>query len=91
MAPRRRCDPEPVRLLEEKGIKVCAVALPDSVSGVRVTVKRRQRGCPSSSSMRTTGERRRFRWRTSWGTLADIPKQIDPEPLCHRFAGPSSS
>jgi Zn-dependent peptidase ImmA (M78 family) len=45
--------------------------------------------CRSSSSTPTTrGERQRFTVAQELGHLyLDIPKQIDPEPLCHRFAG----
>ena len=82
--------PNLCEFLEEKGIKVCAVALPDNVSGVQATVKSADgAGVPVIVvNANDPGERQRFTVAHELGHLyLDIPKQVDPEPLCYRFAG----
>lgn len=82
--------PNLCEFLEEKGIKICAVALPDNVSGVQATVKSADgAGVPVIVvNANDPGERQRFTVAHELGHLyLDIPKQRDPEPLCHRFAG----
>jgi Zn-dependent peptidase ImmA (M78 family)/DNA-binding XRE family transcriptional regulator len=77
-------------LLEEKGIKICAITLPDRVSGVQATVKSADGASVPVIVVNANdpGERQRFTVAHELGHLyLDIPKQIDPEPLCHRFAG----
>jgi transcriptional regulator with XRE-family HTH domain len=82
--------PNLCEFLEDKGIKICAIALPDSVSGVQATVKSADGvGVPVIVvNANNPGERQRFTVAHELGHLyLDIPKQIDPEPVCHRFAG----
>jgi Zn-dependent peptidase ImmA (M78 family) len=82
--------PNLCEFLEEKGIKICAIALPDNVSGVQATVKSADgAGVPVIVvNASDPGERQRFTVAHELGHLyLDIPKQRDPEPLCHRFAG----
>jgi len=82
--------PNLCEFLEEKGIKICAIALPDNVSGVQATVKSADgAGLPVIVvNANDPGERQRFTVAHELGHLyLDIPKQVNPEPLCHRFAG----
>lgn len=76
--------------LEEKGIKVAALPLPETVSGVQAEVK-------SSSQAHLPvivvnqdhpGERQRFTMAHELGHLyLDIHEGLDAEKACHRFAG----
>jgi Zn-dependent peptidase ImmA (M78 family) len=82
--------PNLCEFLEDKGIKVCAIALPDNVSGVQATVKSANgSGVPVILiNANNSGDLQRFTVARELGHLyLDIPKQLDPEPLCHRFAG----
>ena len=82
--------PNLCEFLEEKGIKICAIGLPGNVSGVQATVKSVDgAGVPVIVvNANDPGERQRFTVTHELGHLyLDIPPQIDPEPLCHRFAG----
>jgi Zn-dependent peptidase ImmA (M78 family) len=85
-------DPIPnlCELLEEKGIKVCALPLPESVSGVQAQVRSTDdRQLPVIVvNSRHAGERQRFTMAHELGHLyLKIEGDLDPEKACHRFAG----
>src|ERR1051326_6296818 len=82
--------PNLCEFLEENGIKICAIPLPDAVSGVQATVKSAEGASVPVVVVNANnpGERQRFTVAHELGHLyMDIPKSSDPEPLCHRFAG----
>ena len=84
--------PNLCEFLEEKGIKICAIALPDNVSGVQATVKSADgTGVPVIVvNANNPGERQRLTVAHELGHLyLDIPKQVDPEPLCTGSPEPS--
>ena len=82
--------PDLCEFLEEKGIKVCALPLPENVSGVQAEVR-------SASedhlpvivvNSRHPGERQRFTMAHELGHLyLRVGGGLDPEKACHRFAG----
>ena len=82
--------PNLCEFLEEKGIKVCAVPLPESVSGVQATVRAADGdGIPVIVvNSEHPGERQRFTLAHELGHLClDIRRGLDAEGACHRFAG----
>ncbi len=84
-------DPTPnlCEFLEEKGIKVCAIPLPESVSGVQATVKAAD-GTEIPVivvNAEHAGERQRFTLAHELGHLYLDVRKLDPEPTCQRFAG----
>ncbi len=85
-------DPIPnlCEFLEEKGIKVCAVPLPQSVSGVQAMVKAADGDDIPVIVVNAEhpGERQRFTLAHELGHLClDIGRGLDAERACHRFAG----
>jgi Zn-dependent peptidase ImmA (M78 family) len=82
--------PNLCELLEEKGIKVCAIDLPENVSGVQAMV-RTAGGRPLPVivvNANHTGERQWFTIAHELGHLCLAPSDgVDVERACHRFAG----
>jgi Zn-dependent peptidase ImmA (M78 family) len=82
--------PNLCEFLEEKGVKVCAIDLPEKVSGVQAMV-RTAAGDPLPVivvNATHTGERQRFTIAHELGHLCLSPSQdVDIEAACHRFAG----
>jgi Zn-dependent peptidase ImmA (M78 family) len=82
--------PNLCEFLEEKGIKVCALDLPDADSGVQATVKDvDQAKIPVIVvNSKHQGERQRFTVAHELGHMyLDVSDQENLEPLCQRFAG----
>ena len=76
-------------LLEEKGIKVCALPLPESVSGVQAEVRSAdERHLPVIVvNSRHPGERQRFTMAHELGHIyLRVATGLDAEKGCHRFA-----
>lgn len=76
--------------LEEKGIKICAIALPEKVSGVQAVVS--QARAPKLPvivvNAEHSGERQRFTLAHELGHLVlDVKGALDTEVACQRFAG----
>lgn len=84
-------DPIPrlAEYLEEQGIKVLTLDLPNSISGMTAWVHRKQgRPVPVVVVNGThPGERQRFTLAHELGHLMLDVMQIDPEAACNRFAG----
>jgi Zn-dependent peptidase ImmA (M78 family) len=82
--------PNLCELLEEKGIKVCAIDLPDKVSGVQAIV-RTAANAPHPVivvNANHAGERQRFTIAHELGHLyLSFGEGVDVEAACHRFAG----
>lgn len=76
--------------LEERGIKVCAIDLPEKVSGVQAMVQR-AKGVPLPVIVvngNHPGDRQRFTIAHELGHLLLSPAPgVDIEAVCHRFAG----
>ena len=82
--------PNLCELLEEKGIKICAVTLPENVSGVQAEIDTTNKAkLPAIVVNREhAGERQRFTLAHELGHLCLEPKAgVDLELACHRFAG----
>lgn len=82
--------PNLCEFLEEKGIKICAVDLPDKVSGVQAQVRTAaDEPLPVIVvNARHAGERQRFTIAHELGHLYLSPAEgLDIEPACQRFAG----
>jgi Zn-dependent peptidase ImmA (M78 family) len=82
--------PNVCELLEEKGVKICAIDLPEKVSGVQAMV--RAAGGEARPvivvNANQTGERQRFTIAHELGHLCvSTASGIDIEAACHRFAG----
>lgn len=82
--------PNLCEFLEEKGIKVCALPLPDAVSGVQATIK----GVDDAEILvivvnsKHQGERQRFTAAHELGHMyLDVRHQDQLEQFCQRFAG----
>jgi Zn-dependent peptidase ImmA (M78 family) len=85
-------DPIPnlCELLEQKGVKICAVPLPDNVSGVQAEISTTGEGSLPAIVVNREhpGERQRFTLAHELGHLyLDMAAGIDIEVACHRFAG----
>jgi Zn-dependent peptidase ImmA (M78 family) len=82
--------PNMCELLEERGVKICALDLPEKVSGVQAMV-RAAGGDPLPVivvNANQTGERQRFTIAHELGHLCmSAASGIDIEAACHRFAG----
>ena len=81
--------PDLCELLEEKGIKVCAVPLPEKVSGVQASVEtNRDEQLPVIIvNANHPGDRQRFTVAHELGHIwLDLQGSVDPEQACHRFA-----
>ncbi len=82
--------PNLCEFLEEKGIKVCALELPDAVSGVQATVSRADHAKVHVIVVNSKhqGERQRFTVAHELGHMyLDVRNPDLAEPLCQRFAG----
>jgi Zn-dependent peptidase ImmA (M78 family) len=82
--------PNLCEFLEDKGIKVCAIPLPESVSGVQavVTVAKGNDIPVIVVNSLHAGERQRFTLAHELGHLClDVKGNLDVEEACHRFAG----
>jgi Zn-dependent peptidase ImmA (M78 family) len=82
--------PNLCEFLEEKGIKICAVDLPDKVSGVQTQVRTADdEPLPVIVvNSRHAGERQRFTIAHEVGHLYLSPADgLEIEPACQRFAG----
>jgi Zn-dependent peptidase ImmA (M78 family)/transcriptional regulator with XRE-family HTH domain len=82
--------PNLCELLEEKGIKVCAISLPEKVSGVQAVVNTVEDARLPVIVVNAdhSGERQRFTVAHELGHLyLDVKGTLDPESACHRFAG----
>ena len=82
--------PDMTELLEERGIKVFKLDLPESVDGLSCRVRRVGGGdvpvvvCSTTESL----ERQRFTIAHELGHMVlDIPSSVQEEKACHRFAG----
>lgn len=82
--------PDMSELLEDHGIKVFKLDLPESVDGLSCRVRRVDGGdvpvvvCSTTKSL----ERQRFTIAHELGHMAlKIPSTLDEERVCHRFAG----
>jgi Zn-dependent peptidase ImmA (M78 family)/transcriptional regulator with XRE-family HTH domain len=84
-------DPIPnlCEVLEERGIKVCAIPLPEKVSGVQAVVSQSDAGKLPVIVVNANhaGERQRFTLAHELGHLYLECKGIDAEAACQRFAG----
>lgn len=82
--------PDLCELLEEKGVKVCALSMPESVSGVQAEVRATsERHLPVIvvNSVHP-GERQRFTLAHELGHMyLQMAGGLDPEKACDRFAG----
>lgn len=82
--------PNLCEFLEEKGVKICAIPLPERVSGVQATVMAADgTSIPAIIiNSQDPGERQRFTLAHELGHLyLQIGGDLDPESACHRFAG----
>jgi Zn-dependent peptidase ImmA (M78 family) len=82
--------PNLCEFLEEKGIKVCAIDLPENVSGVQAMIRTATGGPLPVIVVNANhpGERQRFTIAHELGHLLISPAQgVDIEAACHRFAG----
>jgi Zn-dependent peptidase ImmA (M78 family) len=84
-------DPIPnlCELLEEKGVKVCALPLPENVSGVQAEVRAvdGQHLPVLVVNSGHPGERQRFTMAHELGHVyLRVAKSLNPEKACHRFA-----
>lgn len=82
--------PDLCEFLEEKGLKVCALPLPENVSGVQAQVRSAsEEHLPVIVvNRRHPGERQRFTMAHELGHLyLRVGGGLDPEAACHRFAG----
>jgi Zn-dependent peptidase ImmA (M78 family) len=82
--------PNLCELLEEKGVKICAIPLPDKVSGVQAEIDTSDETKLPAIVINQThaGERQRFTLAHELGHLCLQPRgDIDTELACHRFAG----
>ena len=84
--------PNLCEFLEEKGIKICALNLPDSVSGVQADVKMAggKRIPVIVLNRNHAGERQRFTLAHELGHLmleGRLADDLDEEMACNRFAG----
>lgn len=82
--------PELCELLEEKGVKVCALTLPENVSGVQADVRATtEQHLPVIVVNRLhAGERQRFTLAHELGHMyLRLAGSVDPEKACSRFAG----
>lgn len=82
--------PDFCELLEEKGIKVCALAMPENVSGVQAEVRAaNEQHLPVIVVNRAhPGERQRFTLAHELGHMyLRMAGAADPEKACNRFAG----
>ena len=82
--------PDMTELLEERGIKVFKLGLPESVDGLSCRVRRVGGGdvpvvvCSTEKTL----ERQRFTIAHELGHMVlRIPSTVDEEKVCHRFAG----
>lgn len=82
--------PDLCELLEEKGVKVCALAMPENVSGVQAEVRAtNEQNLPVIvvNSVHD-GERQRFTLAHELGHMyLRMAGGVDPEKACNRFAG----
>lgn len=82
--------PDLCELLEEKGVKVCALAMPENVSGVQAEVRAtNDQHLPVVVVNKVhPGERQRFTLAHELGHLyLRMAAGVDPEKACNRFAG----
>jgi len=82
--------PNLCEFLEEKGIKICAISLPEKVSGVQAVVSQLDSAKLPVIVVNSehAGERQRFTLAHELGHLyLDIKGSLDPELACQRFAG----
>lgn len=82
--------PNLCEFLEDRGVKVCALPLPENVSGVQATVKRADGAAAPVIVVNANhpGERQRFTVAHELGHLyLRIRVGLDAEKACHRFAG----
>ena len=82
--------PNLCELLEEKGVKVCAISLPKKISGVQAVVHTAEDGRLPVIVVNAdhAGERQRFTVAHELGHLyLDVKGTLDPESACQRFAG----
>lgn len=82
--------PDLCELLEEKGVKVCALAMPKSVSGVQAEVRAtNEQSLPVIVVNRVhPGERQRFTLAHELGHMfLRMAGGVDPEKACNRFGG----
>ena len=82
--------PNLCELLEEKGVKVCAISLPKKISGVQAVVHTAEDARLPVIVVNAdhAGERQRFTVAHELGHLyLDVKGTLDPESACQRFAG----
>jgi Zn-dependent peptidase ImmA (M78 family) len=82
--------PNLCEFLEEKGIKICAIPLPEKVSGVQAVVSQLDAASLPVIVVNAEhpGERQRFTLAHELGHLyLDVKGSLDAEVACHRFAG----
>lgn len=82
--------PNLCEFLEDKGVKICAIPLPENVSGVQANIRTvDQSALPVIVvNANEAGERQRFTMAHELGHLyLQVLKPLNLEPACQRFAG----
>lgn len=82
--------PNLCEFLEDKGVKICAIPLPENVSGVQANIRTSDQSALPVIVVNANepGERQRFTMAHELGHLyLHVLKPLDLEPACHRFAG----
>jgi len=81
--------PNLCEFLEDKGVKICAIPLPDNVSGVQANIRTADAAELPVIVVNANdpGERQRFTMAQELGHLyLAVAKSLDLEKACHRFA-----